>query len=493
VTLHNNEQRVYVHNAQHRKQQNHFHKPQSKGKQKMEEKEEAKLVFVAQWTVQEREISLFHNTKLFLHSGGKTEGLTKFKSPLYDILYAVNIIHMFRDTIQLNLQGVETPNSSCFLPKFLKPFVSKQQKMQKQIALFGRVDTHNLDEGEVKEMRWGIYDTPSKEETSVEVNADDRVARDFIRLCPRSDTAHMVVRVNSKGKSVSKPAPDHYAMTSFLKGFHPTVVRAAEGGGGGTVVQVTLHHVSILDNSVILDANTCAITLVSARQSSVTDNWLGSVISKACGHSMLVWEGIEGDSRHVLRYLHATQNPRHRLPTLGSAQAQLEVIERTAQQPLDLLHGPTWPRPRVLGDDMLDFVRTFEKVPVEFSIFGLKREQSCLTWASKIASKAGIIFGSSRRTPIEKIHQLKHSPFYQIPDDVDRARLLVGAPLGATRARINISPVNIPFFGVEWLDDISYAIKRSNVCLSPVVREKGDEDLWYQYWEKNGLEKKVEL
>jgi hypothetical protein len=67
-----------------------------------------------------------------------------------------------------------------------------------------------------------------------------------------------------------------------------------------------------------------------------------------------------------------------------------------------------------------------------------------------------------------------------IPGDVvARSSLLLGAPVGAIRPYIHL---NSFLSGVEWVDDISYHMRKRCVSLTPMLAaKKGDGELWHQY------------
>ena len=161
--------------------------------------------------------------------------------------------------------------------------------------------------------------------------------------------------VDADGKETYHDGDNHYAATKFIRGFQP-FIKTVESR-----TQVRLHHVSVLDNSVILDEHTCAVTIGSTFSGTVdspSSNFITKCIYGDVGHAMLVVEGLdERGGECYLRYIHATQQPKEKVRELNFYEGEIELFERTGKSPLNLLHGPTWSRSKDYVDDMLRFVQ----------------------------------------------------------------------------------------------------------------------------------------
>lgn len=227
-----------------------------------------------------------------------------------------------------------------------------------QVALFGHVDIRNCAAGEVKWLRWGVFDSTTEVEQTFEVEEDD-LARIFIHQAPTTNCPDFEKEsdengnplFDSKGKPCLKPTSNHYAMASYAKRFRASLICDEER----RTQKVVLQRISLLDNAVVLDENNWAVTLVSTEQSS--QNWLSRFFRENVGHAMLACEGVE-QGKQFLRYLHLTRNPRNKNPVLEADQAQMESFDR--EIPLKTLNGPTWIRPKSLVKNMLHFVQGME-------------------------------------------------------------------------------------------------------------------------------------
>lgn len=155
-------------------------------------------------------LSYESNLNRFSFTDAHTNRTTNFKATLYDSSYAVSLIQMFRQTIGINLER-ESPHSACFLPKLC---IQACQASEIQVALFGHVDTRNCPAGEVKWVRWGVFNSTTAVEQTFEVREDD-LARLFIHQAPNTNRFHLEQEFDehgnplfdSEGNPIQKPAP----------------------------------------------------------------------------------------------------------------------------------------------------------------------------------------------------------------------------------------------------------------------------------------------
>lgn len=440
--------------------------------------------FIAEWTFGLRTVCLFQEPNcLAFSTDGRSGKTTTFKPALYDINYAVNLIKMFHRTIGVNLENDE-PHSSCFLPKLC---TDAQNAPGIKVALFGRVDARVSVAGELKGMRWGVFNTSNKEEHTFQ--ADDPIARAFVYQAPGTNRPHMESVLDKNGKQVMKPASDHFAMTSYAKRFSPVLSRNIENH----IQDVILHRVSLIDRNVLLSENDWAVTLVSSMD--CTQNMLSRLFRGTFGHAMLACEGVEQD-KPFIRYLHLTQSPKEKNPKLAKDEAQIESFDRT--EPLETFNGPTWARSKVLVEKMFSFVDTMKNKPVKFAYYGsyfwqpiiawaafnqeilenknamidtfnnfpdeTRMPSTCLDWAYRVAEKCGIIFNGNRTLtkPMEKIKIVRASPVAFLPSGFDQTCL--GRPF---------SGKNI---------ELSAEILSSCVLITPNDCHPNDIERWANQW-----------
>jgi hypothetical protein len=408
---------------------------------------------ITEWNIGQRTISLFYGARNTLVAVDGRDGTREpFLSTLYSVEYAANLIEMFHRTIQVNLER-EGINDYCFLPKLC---IEAQNAPEITVALFGDRDTSSNDEEEPRVLRWGVFNSSTREEYPVETN--DPLSEIFIRHAPATDIPHMrlVLDANGQaimkdGKAVMEPAFNHYAMTSYAKRFGVVIERDATD----RIQNVVLHRVSLLDKNVLLDHTNWAVTLVSTKSSSQTQNILGRWLGEYAGHAMLACEGVEEDTP-FLRYIHLTQNPRERIPNLAADQAQIESFDRST--PLDTVNAPTWVRSKALVENMFIFVTELENQPVKFALYGnafssggrilgemflptrsmgsqqveelrirkiealnlaKQTPHHCLQWAIAIAGEGGIFFtnASAFTTPLKTVTALHSAPIFAPPVD----------------------------------------------------------------------------
>jgi hypothetical protein len=213
---------------------------------------------------------------------------------------------MFRRTIAVNLEK-EEPHFSCFLPKFC---TVARDAPGMHVALFGRIDTRSSITGELKGMRWGIFDISRREEQVFEVN--DAVAEEFIRHAPKTNVPHLVPYkkdgkpiLDKNKQPLMRPTNNHYAMTSYARRYDVVLERDAD-----VIRNVRLVRTSIFDKNVWLDERSWAITLVS--QKSTTSNDLATRTGCRPGHAVIAYEGIKKDytgMRQFLSYIHIKVSP----------------------------------------------------------------------------------------------------------------------------------------------------------------------------------------
>ncbi len=382
------------------------------------------------------------NTNRFIFTDGRTNRPTSFKSTLYDTNYAVTLIKMFHQTIGINLTK-ESLNATCFLPKLS---LQAYQAPEIQVALFGHVDTRVNPAGEVKWLRWGVFNTDTKVEQTLDIEEND-LAKLFIYHAPTTNRAHLEQELDengsplldSKGKPCLKPASDHYAMTNYTKRFRVVVSRDADK----CIEKVILQRISLLDKQVVLDDDNWAVTLVSGKYSS--QNSLNRFFCKNTGHAMIACEGVK-KGQSFLHYVHLTQDPHDKNPLLKSDEAQIESFSRDF--PLNTINGPTWTRSKNLVKNMLSYVDSMKKeklkfapygkfslnfpiflfylrnsIPTQDSLINLQEKDlptNCLQCTYNLLIRCGIIFqlDQSLKKPIEKIKQIKSSvPIFYIPED----------------------------------------------------------------------------
>lgn len=416
---------------------------------------------ISDWSIGEKRIDLYRESQAnYLtfrdQSTGKT---TKFRTSLYDISYAVSLVSLFHKTIGENLRK-DTPNSACFLPKLC---IEVHDGIQ--VALFGRVDTQTNVRGELKGMRWGVFNSSTRVEQTFDVDEDDSVARLFVRHAPSTNQPHMIeVGHDDLNKPIMKPAVNHYAMTAYAKSFNIVLTLDI----AKRIQKVALHHVSLLDRNVILSENVWSVTLVSALQS--TQSLFSSLFTRFAGHAMLACEGIE-HGRKFLRYIHFTQAPRNKNVSLEGDEGLIEKYDR--EVPHNTMNGPTIRRLRSAVQHMFAFVDTVEGTPLKFSLykgqFGLSdalgfgfnvedqngvdwrrcfdgawaiihsnQPETCLQCADRIAAYAGIDFQGNRTpmTPLQRIEIVKRVPIFQMPNGFNYQ--LLGSPLPETYRELSM-------------------------------------------------------
>lgn len=476
------------------------------------------MTVIANWGIGEQAISLLQESECFSARGEYQTA--RFSSGIYDMSYAANLVQMFHQTIAENLKK-EKLHSSCFLPKWC---MEAQNASGVQVALFGRVDTISNPAGEVRGMRWGIFNSSTKEEQFLEVT--DPLARTFIHHSPNTNRSHMISKIDKNGNSVAKPAPDHYAMTAYAKRFCVVV----EQDSSGRIQNVALRRISLIDKNVFLDDNNWAVTLVSARTSS--QGFWGQLLGRVTGHAMLACEGVEQEIP-FLKYVHLTQNPQEKNPDLASDEAQIEIFDRETS--LETINGPTWLRPKNLVKNMFSFVDGMKNDRVKFAFYGTffaslrmfgdvafastsqlldidaaaplllriaRREaqvpHTCLQWASKIAEKCGIIFARTKslRTPIEKVTSLHSNPVFSLPEGFDRSclgRAFSGANRALASQMLSACVVLTPFdsapedadkWSWQWTIEDTAATDREiarievATTMSDVLRKEYDPKFW---------------
>jgi len=279
--------------------------------------------------------------RLAFSTEGRTGPIKTFKPELYDCGYAINLIIMFRRTIQVNLEK-EEPHFSCFLPKFC---TKARNAPGMQVALFGRIDIRDSAAGELKGMRWGVFDISKKEEQVFEVNDD--LAKEFVFNAPRTNAPHLVSksRPDKNGQQIMVPTKNHYAMTTYAKRFDVVLERESTD----EIRNVRLVRTSFFDRKVLLDEDSWAVTLVSVKDAT-PDSLTSGNDSSSLGHAMIAYEGVKRDDakmRQFLTYIHiTTRQENRRLQTITGGQAKVEVCEDEDYPRLkwELLIGPTWPR-----------------------------------------------------------------------------------------------------------------------------------------------------
>lgn len=147
-------------------------------------------------------------------------------------------------------------------------------------------------------------------------------------------------------------------MTNYAKRFRISLICDADR----CIQNVVLQRISLIDNSVVLDENNWAVTLVSTGQSS--QSRLNRFFGDNAGHAMLACEGLE-HGKQFLRYIHVTLNPINRNPKLRVGEAQMEIFDR--EIPLKTLNGPTSTRSKALVGNMFSYVQEMENKPLKFS------------------------------------------------------------------------------------------------------------------------------
>lgn len=318
---------------------------------------------VAEWTVGKREVCLFQvSDRLAFSTEGRSGRLATFRPEVFDIGSAINLIIMFRRTIAVNLEK-EEPHSSCFLPKFC---TVARDAPGMHVALFGRVDTRSAAAGDLKGMRWGIWDISRREEQVFEVN--DAVAEEFVRYAPKTNAPHFVTRNNEDGQLIldanKQPAMfegnDHYAMTTYAKRFDVVLERDSTGA----IQNVRLVRTSIFDRTVWLDEHSWAITLVSQQ-----------TIRTGCtpSHAVIAYEGVARDNareRPFLSYIHIKARSRNWIKIITGQQAKVEVLDDETDPYLKwrVLVGPTRPRSSMDVERMISLAK--QNGNVDFALLG---------------------------------------------------------------------------------------------------------------------------
>lgn len=428
--------------------------------------------FITEWIVGSRVVCLFQEPNCLSFSiDGRAGKTTRFRPTLYDTRYALNLISLFHRTIGVNLENDEV-HSSCFLPKLC---ISAHNAPEVQVALFGRVDARVHVEGELKGLRFGVFNTANNEEHTLE--AVDAIAKIFIQGAPGSNRPNMRAVLDRKGKEVMRPAPDHYAMNSYVKRFSVLLTRDALNN----IINVALHRISLLDKNVTLDESNWAVTLVSSK--SASHSIWERIFTSRIGHAMLACEGIE-NGKQFLRYVHFTPEPSDPHPKLEKDEALMDSFD--VVDPLDTENGPTWTRTKILVKNMFDFVATMREVPLQFALYGTffadeglswnalfkSKDQlregyfentpgNCLNWAEAIAGKCGIIFAPSipSRRPLDKIDILRSAPICHLPSGFPS--FCFGNP-----------------FPIEYRQ-LSLEILASCVILTPLDSTPKEVDLWH--------------
>jgi hypothetical protein len=294
--------------------------------------------FIRQWTTKDKVICLFREPDRFAFSTEGRMGPTRsFKSTVYDIDYATSLIPMFHRVIGTNL-ATQEPHSSCFLPQLC---LAAQNEPTQLVALFGRVDTRT---DEIVGLRWGVFDTSTQEQSSLEISADDAISRNFLRKAPGTNYRKMERLVDKKGRSVEREANDSYARSFFEKHFYVVIHRDETH----IIQNITLYCTSLLDRNVVLDENNWAVTLVSAKKRRGVGAWLNA------GHAMIACEGIKADG-FFLKYLHISAE------STMSKVAQIEVSQKTSL--IDSVNGPTWSRTKDFVEKMLSHRGYVENPP----------------------------------------------------------------------------------------------------------------------------------
>jgi hypothetical protein len=351
---------------------------------------------ITEWDIGQGKISLFYGARNTLVAINAREGTQNpFRSPLYSIDYAANLIDMFHRTIKVNLER-EGPNSYCFLPKFC---TEAQNAPEVTVALFGDLDTSSSDEGEPRALRWGVFNSSTGEEYPVEIN--DLLAETFIRYAPNMDVPHMEPVLDENGQAIMKdgqpimkPALDHYAMTSYAQRFGVVIERDVTE----CIQNVILHRVGFFNKTALLDKNNWGATLVDLGESDSNISPLHpdyfSSASTWGGHTVIIIETIENGEHHIWR---GDLIPR------ANGLARARIKELSVDEVIVILQknpprSKTWVREKSLVQLMknqiaLEAARSEKGAPIEFLNgepirFGLtgtlslwEPYRNCTTWA----------------------------------------------------------------------------------------------------------------
>lgn len=420
---------------------------------------------IAQWAVGDSKVCLFVKQNRLFFSETKEGAHKEGEIPLnlYDLPYAVNLVHLFHQVIQENL--VNGAHPACFLPilctdAFLvksdqtkatdlaaskvvfdalqrtgfsgahlqvfcegnQPAYARKREFKRnlRVALFAKVDKIA---GRVIHARWGIANLSNHTSYGIPLDPRDRMVNDFLINAP----------------SYNKPNPNkayNYAMTHYSKGFRVGAIYDPEL----TIHSVSMSHASLFNREVLIDENQWAITLVSKNAICRV-----GLLTKDTGHAMIAYEGVERDSHGVLRpfikYAHITTedaDPDHPDPSRQKNEARVERFSREPYALVNASTGPTWSVPK-------DAIRNMEQIIdngpryVPFSFFGeeikvdrlsswtklamkltgrshelsqlakgeILTPRSCIAWCKEILRGAGVTIDSVLLSPHDTVKWLK--------------------------------------------------------------------------------------
>lgn len=161
---------------------------------------------IAEWN--QKQVCLFREGNQLAYSiEGRTGNKMLFTPSPFEIGFAVNLVLMFRNTIEANLRNHPSINHSCFIPLIC---VNDGITRTAQIVLFGRwVPAKENNPGMLQGLRWGVfYQVSGNNETLNEV---DDCVQECVRWAP----------VESERTS--------QVMAEYMKRFHIAVTSNDQG------------------------------------------------------------------------------------------------------------------------------------------------------------------------------------------------------------------------------------------------------------------------
>lgn len=125
---------------------------------------------IAEWENRSRRVCLFRENNLLAYTVEGRNGVKHHFQPLYVMPYAVNLVYLFRNTIDLLLTETE-PNPSCF-----SPILMDDAGPNAKIALFGNYYLQKV----IPKLRGGVYYTDLQREEILFLN--DSGSEECLRL-----------------------------------------------------------------------------------------------------------------------------------------------------------------------------------------------------------------------------------------------------------------------------------------------------------------------
>lgn len=252
----------------------------------------------------------------------------------------------------------------CFLPVFWTIHENPSSKQDALIALFARIKRTNF-ESEIVEACWGICEgSKGAFINSFEVNKPGKVH--WLNIDIHDGQLHTLATLNflKNAPFYHKSKKGYVGMDSYSQHFKEVVTL----GPDNRIQSLSLKCVSALDDTIPLDEDNWAITLVSFQAGFHRDFGVG--------HAQIIWEGIEGGSY----FLRCAEILNQGYPGSDPQWARIRIVDTFIPNNRWQL-GPTWSRTKELTNRMvIELSREpfFNALPgrigwfrlVPFSLFG---------------------------------------------------------------------------------------------------------------------------